>query len=54
MRSDDDKIGLGFLGGSQNLGIDAGAMRDKYVGFQLGGVGTPDEVVDPAFRDPRR
>src|SRR6516162_3887181 len=24
-------------------------MRDEYVGFQVGGVGTPDKGVDPVF-----
>ena len=33
MQSDDNKIGLGFLGDPQNLGIDAGTMRDENVGF---------------------
>ena len=50
MRSDDDKIGLGFLGGSQNLGIDAGAMRDENIGFKVGGIGTSDQGGNPVLQ----
>ena len=41
MRSHDNEIGLGFLGDSQNLGIDAGAERDENVRTKV-------ESVDPA------
>ena len=49
VRSDDDEIGLGFLGDPQNLRIDAGAMRDENVGFQVGSIGTPDQGGDPVL-----
>jgi hypothetical protein len=34
----DNEIGLGFLGDSQNLGIDACAERDENVRTKVGGV----------------
>ena len=43
MRSDDNEIGPGFLGDSQNLGVDTGTMRDENVGLKVGRIGTPDQ-----------
>ena len=34
MRSDDNEIGLGFLGDSQNLCIDAGTIVTRMLGFR--------------------
>ena len=42
VRSDDDEIGLGFLGDPQNLRIDAGAMRDENVGLKVGSIDALD------------
>jgi hypothetical protein len=49
MRSDDNEIGLGFLGGSQNLGVDTGAMRDENVGLKVGRIDPADQGSDPVF-----
>ena len=49
MRSDDNEIGLGFLGGSQNFAIDTGTMRDENAGLKVGGIGTPDQGGDPVL-----
>jgi hypothetical protein len=49
MRSDDNEIGAGFLGDSQNFGIDTGTMRDDNVRLKVGRIGTPDQGGNPAF-----
>ena len=42
MLSDDNEIGLGFLGNCQNLGIDAPTMGHENVGLKVGRIGAPD------------
>ena len=49
VRSDDNEVSLGFLGGSQNLGIDAGAMRDENVGLEVGRIDPTDQGSDPVL-----
>jgi hypothetical protein len=49
VRSDDNEVGLGFLRDSQNLGIDAGAMRDQNVGFKVGSIDTTDQGSGPVL-----
>jgi hypothetical protein len=43
MRSDDNEIGLGFLGNGQNLGIDARTMGHENIGLKVGSIGAPDQ-----------
>jgi hypothetical protein len=49
VRSDDNEVGLGFLGDSQNLGIDAGTIRHENVGFKVGCIDTADQGSDPVL-----
>jgi hypothetical protein len=50
MRSDDNEIGLGSLGDPQNLGIDAGAMCDRDIGFKVGRIDAPDQGGNAVFQ----
>jgi hypothetical protein len=50
MRSDDSEIGFGFLGDSQNLRIDAGAVRYQNIGIKVGSIDTPDQGGEAVFQ----
>ena len=49
VRSDDNEIGLRFLGDRQNLRIDTGAVRDVNIGLKVGRIGPADQGSDPVF-----
>jgi len=50
VRSDNNEIGLCFLGYSQNLSIDTRSMRDENVGFEVGSIDMADQGSDPVLK----